>query len=594
MTSTATSAAELGDDRDLDPVTLSVILGKLESINRQMTATMERTARSPVFKLAHDYSNGIFNAHGDLVVQGNDLPIHLGSLASATRTVIHRFGDTARPGDVYYHNDPVSGGSHLQDMCVFTPVFVEGELAFWAANKAHMDDTGGVAPGGYNPFAEDMYAEGIRIGPLRIHEAGEPREDLIEMLVGNVRNSGQHRGDMSGQLAALSIAERGLVALAGRYGTATVLAATDRLMDIGEARMRAAIGEMANGVYEGSAVIEATNRTPELEIVCQAEVRDDSLRIRLSAPEQVAMYMNSYWGNTISAIYFGVLILSGVKEPINSGTYRPLEVELGEPGSVTNASYPAPCGLCTTTPGDNITDAVVAALTPAIPRRTNAGWCHAGGTSQNGIDPRTGEFYNFNQVIGAGGGAGAVVGIDGWHCGVTRAAGGGIMSGDVELLEAEFPIHIHRWELRRDSGGPGRWRGGLGADFEVEPVDHDATFVLWGEGEKHPAIPVLGASSKDPELRLSRRFRIDTDGNRVPLDWHASYKVVPGERYLAAAGGGGGVGHPFERDAEQVAADVRNGLVSAARARADYGVEVGADGKADHDATGRLRAGNGA
>jgi N-methylhydantoinase B len=574
---------------EVDAVTLAVVSGALSSTVRQMTLTMERTARSPVFKLVRDFSNAVFDAEPRMAVQGEDLPIHLGSLIHATKAVAGYFADDVRPGDVFYHNDPVTGGSHLQDMCMFKPVFVEDELVFWASNKAHMDDTGGAVAGGYDPLAEEIYAEGLRMPPLRIHDAGVPRRDVIDLIVGSVRTGTQQRNDMGAQLAALSIAERNLLALVRRYGRETVAAAVDRILDIGEENMRRTIAAMPDGVYEGSSRVEDDGRSGELTIACRVEIAGDELHVSVTSPPQVRSYINSYWANTLSAVYYGVLTYAGIPVPYNEGLYRPVHVDLGPPGTLTNASSPAACGAATTTVGDNITDAVRVALSKAAPERTVAGWCHCAGTNQVGTDPASGDHYTFNMIIGTGGGGGATWGLDGWHCLNTAAGAGGILAGDVELLEHEFPVQIHRYELRPDSAGAGRWRGGLGPEFEVEPLGHDAALVLWGEGTAYPALGLLGAGSPLAERKVARRYLID-DGAETELPPHGIVPIRAGQRLRTCPAGGGGVGDPLERELEAVRADVENGLVSLEAAREEYGVVVDPDTRAvDGRATDALR-----
>ena len=575
---------------DLDAVTLAVVSGVLSSTVNQMTLTMERTARSPVFKLVRDFSNAVFDAEPRMAVQGEDLPIHLGSLMHATKAVARYFADDVKPGDVFYHNDPVSGGSHLQDMCMFKPVFVDDELVFWASNKAHMDDTGGSVAGGYNPLAEDMYAEGLRMPPLRIHDGGIPRRDTIDLIVGSVRTHTQQRNDMGAQLAALSIAERNLTALVQRYGRETAGAAVERILDIGEQNMREAIASMPDGVYEGSSPVEDDGRSGELMIESRVEITGEEMRVAISSPPQVMSYINSYWANTLSSVYYGVLMYAAIPVPYNEGLYRPIEVDLGPPGTLTNASYPAACGASTTTAGDNIADAVRVALSKAAPERTVAGWCHCAGTNQVGIDPRTGDYYTFNMIIGTGGGGGATFGLDGWHCVNTAAGAGGILAGDVELLEHEFPVQIHRYELRPDSAGAGRWRGGLGPVFEVEVLDHDADLVLWGEGMKYPSVGLLGARAVGTEVKVARRYLV-ANGQETELQPHGIVSIAAGERLRTCPAGGGGVGSPLERDAEAVVSDVANGFVSVDAAREEYCVVVDAETLAlDADATDALRS----
>lgn len=558
-------------EQRVDPISLAVISGVLSSTVRQMTVTMERTAHSPIFKLAHDYSNAVFDWERRMVVQGADLPIHLGSLGFATKEVAAYFGDDVRPGDVYYHNDPASGGSHYQDMCMFKPVFLGDEPIFWVSNKAHMDDTGGAVGGGYNPLAEESYAEGLRIPPLRIHDGGVPRRDVIDLICSNVRTPSLQRNDMAAQLAVLSVAEQNLLALLARYGKEQVKAAVDQILDIGELNMRTAIAAMPDGVYEGEAPVEDNGRSGALTIRARVEIAGDELTVSVSSPPQVPSYINSYWANTLSAVYYGVLIYAGVPRPYNEGIYRPVHVDLGPPGTLTNATHPAPCSAATTTVGDNITDAVVDAMSKAAPERANAGWCHCGGTNQIGTDPRTGDFYTFNMIIGTSGGAGASWGLDGWHCLNARCVAGACLTGDVELLESDHPIHIHRYELRTDSAGAGRWRGGLGSVFEQSPEDHDAALVLWGEGNVHAAPGLLGARSRLHEHKVTKKY-LAANGGLRELPWHQVIPIAAGQRFLACPGGGGGIGEPFERDLEAVLLDVRNGFVSLEAAREEYGV----------------------
>jgi N-methylhydantoinase B len=558
-----------------------------------MTLTMERTARSPIFKLAHDYSNAVFDWVPRMAVQGADLPIHLGSLMHATKSVAAYFADDVQAGDVFYHNDPASGGSHYQDMCMFKPVFHEGEIVFWAANKAHMDDTGGDVAGGYNPQSEEIYAEGLRITPLRIYDRGVARRDVIDLIVKNVRTEAQQRNDMGAQLAALQIAERNLLGLVTRYGADTVRAAVDRILDIGEQNMRRAIAAMPDGVYDGSSPVEDDGRSGELEVRCRVEIAGDEMKVAISSPPQVRSYINSYWANTLSSIYYGVLTYAGIPLPYNEGLYRPIDADVGAPGTLTNALFPAPCSASTTTIGDNITDAVRDALSHAAPRKAVAGWAHCAGTNQIGVDPRTGDFYTFNMIVGTGGGGGATYGLDGWHCLNTTAGGGGILTGDIELLEHEYPVTIHRYELRTDSAGAGHWRGGLGPVFEEEPDNHDADLVLWGEGFKYPAPGILGARSGLAESKVARKFLL-RGGETVDLPWHGVVPIRVGEVLRTCPPGGGGVGDPFERDPEAVADDVRNEFVSVDAARDEYGVVIDPDtGEIDVAATNALRSGGG-
>jgi N-methylhydantoinase B len=453
-----------------------------------------------------------------------------------------------------------------------------------------MDDTGGNVPGGYNPRAEELFAEGLRITPLRIHAAGKPLRDVVDLLISNVRTGEQQRHDMGAQLASLQIAERNLLALVGRHGAETIRCGLDRILQIGEENMRAAIAAMPDGTYEGAAPVEDDGRSGPLQIRCRISISGDEMRISVLSPPQTRSYINSYWANTTSSIYYAVLMYAQVPPPYNEGLYRPISVDLGQLGTLTNARYPAPCSAATSTVGDNITDAARDALSHALPERAVAGWAHAAGTNQLGIDPRTNEFYNFNMIIGTSGGAGASAGLDGWHCLNIIGGGGGIVTGDVELLEHEYPVTIHRWELRADSAGAGRWRGGLGPIFEEEPDDHGADLVLWGEGFHNPAAGALGAISPLAERKVARKAIRDETGVERLLDPHRVYRIGPGEILQTCPPGGGGVGNSYERDPAAVQDDVRDGFVSLEAARIEYAVVLDAvTYEVDEIATARLR-----
>src|SRR5437660_25545 len=234
----------------VDPVTLAVVSGALDNSIREMTITMRRAAMSPVLAIGNDFSNGIFDGQARMVLQGQDQPVHLGAMIFACKEVARYFGSDLAPGDVIYHNDPRTGGSHLQDMTLYKPVFVEGELAFWTVNRSHMNETGGPVAGGYNPTAEEIWAEGLRISPVKLYEAGRPRQDVIDLLSTNFRTRRQFRGDLGAQLAACTLAERRLVQLVDRYGLATVRSCLDALLRRAEDLMRAEILGMPDGSYQ--------------------------------------------------------------------------------------------------------------------------------------------------------------------------------------------------------------------------------------------------------------------------------------------------------------------------------------------------------
>jgi N-methylhydantoinase B len=575
--------------RDVDEITLAVVQGMLESTTREMTVTMANTCRSPILKLAHDFSNAVFDWVPQMVIQGEDIPNHLGALMYSCRDVAAYFGDDIRPGDVMYHNDPSTGNSHLQDMCVYRPVFYEDELQFWVVNKAHMTDTGGPVPGGYNPTAREIYAEGIRIPPVRIVDAGKMRNDVVDMILANVRTPDWHRGDLLAQLGTLGVAERRLVGMMDKIGRQATRDCVAEILDRSEAWMRREIEKLPDGVYDGEAPVEDDGVTGPSTIRCRVTISGDEMSLEYSSRPQGPSYINAYEPITSSMAYLGVLFFVDPDMPHNAGIYRPIKFDPGPRGSLTNAVHPAPCSCSTSTVGENITEAVVSALNAAVPDKAAAGWGHITALIVSGVDPRSDDYYiyfGFNTLIG---GAGAFAGMDGWNSLGATASSGSLYTDDVEMVEYEYPIFVHRFELRTDSASPGRWRGGFGPRYDFELVGHEGTVTRWGEGE-FPAVSVLGAGAELPG-RGGTYFIRHADGSRTPIGRHSvELPVREGDVLECHIIGGGGVGPARERDPELVAADVRAGLVSRESAEREYGVVLLDGGEIDADATAELRA----
>lgn len=575
----------------IDPITLSVVRGVLETTQHEMTTTLEKTSRSSVFNLAHDYSNAVFNHRGEMIIQGQDIPIHLGSLMPAMKYVAEFFGDDIHDGDVVYHNDPPAMGSHLLDCCMYKPVFYDGKLVFWTVCKGHVTDIGGPVPAGYNPDAKEIYAEGLRIPPVKLWDKGQKRNDVINLLLTNMRSRRDQEGDLNAQLGACQVGERNLVALLDKYGTATVQACIDELMAMADRHMRSLIASVPDGVYEDGAILEdAGHGFGDMEIRARVTIKGDDIHIAIESPPQVPYFINSYAGNSMSGIYLGLMMFAQVPPPYNEGLYRCVTVDLGPKGTLCNAMEPAPCANCTTTPMETLADAVRKAFEKAAPNRVVASWGHANGLNIAGEDKRNGESYVTMVLATIISGAGATSHMDGWHACGPLCCFGALTSGDVELLEYSYPIIIHRYGLMTDSGGAGKFRGGSGTCWEVEPIDHEMTVVTFGEGRRIPAIGAAGAGSAlvDPKVG---RIEIIREGVKETIRKNVLMTIKPGERVANMNPGGGGYGDPFERPAEKVLADWQAGLVSIAGAREDYGVVIDpATMRVDDAGTARLRA----
>ncbi len=576
----------------VDPITLSVVRGVLETTQREMTLTLEQTARSSVFNLAHDYSTALFNATPEMILQGQDIPIHLGSLIPAMKSVAKYFEGDIHDGDLILHNDPEYGGSHIIDTCMYYPVFYEGELVFWTVCKGHLTDIGGPVPAGYNPAATEIYAEGLRIPPLKLWDRGKPRNDVINLLLSNMRARRDQQGDFNALIGACKVGARALIALMDKYGKDTVQTCIAELLNMAEAHMRSLIAKVPDGTYTGTAILEdAGHGFGDFDITATVTITGDSCHIAIQSPPQIPYFINSYEGNSHSGVYLGLMMFAQLPPPYNEGLYRCVSTDMGPKGTLCNAKSPAPHMNCTTTPMETLTDAVRLAFEQAAPDKVSASWGHANGCNIAGWDKRHDEEYVTMVLASIISGAGATANQDGWHACGPECCFGALTSGDIEMLEHSYPIIIHRYSLMEDSGGAGRNRGGSGTCWEVEPLDTPMTLITFGEGRRIPAMGAAGAKSamvapKVGSLELTRNGKTEVITNNVIETIH------PGERAANRNPGGGGFGLAFQRDIARVVDDVRNGLVSEKGARLDYGVVFAnfAALEVDHHATAALRA----
>ncbi|BBE71216.1 caprolactamase subunit beta [Oharaeibacter diazotrophicus] len=575
----------------VDPITLSVVRGVLETTQREMTLSLEKTARSSVFNLAHDYSTALFNHVPEMILQGQDIPIHMGSLIPAMKAVARFFGDDIHEGDLVMHNDPAYSGSHILDTCVYKPVFHRGELVFWTVCKGHLTDIGGPVPAGYNPNATEIYAEGLRIPPIKIWDRGKPRHDVLNLLLTNMRARRDQEGDFNALIGACQVGERNLLALIDKYGLPTVRAAIGELQDMADRHMRKLIAEVPDGTYTGTAILEdAGHGYGDFEITATVTIAGDSCHIAIASPPQIPYFINSYEGNSHSGVYLGLMMFAQLPPPYNEGLYRCVTVDMGPKGTLCNAREPAPHVNCTTTPMETLTDAVRLAFEKAAPAKVAASWGHANGCNIAGWDTRHDEEYVTMVLASIISGAGATPSQDGWHACGPECCFGALTSGDIELLEYSYPIIIHRYSLMTDSGGAGKYRGGSGTCWEVEPLDRPMTFITFGEGRRIPAVGAAGATSALVEPKVGRLV-VTREGGTELIKKNVIETIRPGERAANMNPGGGGYGDPFERPVEKVVEDVRNGLVSLEGARADYGVVIADAGSlaVDEAATRDLR-----
>jgi len=550
-----------------DPATVSVIRYRLEAVARQVGVAMQQSAISQLLNQAYDFSTAIFDAQGRMVAQAEHIPIHIGAMPLAVRALLSRFEGAIYDGDVLVSNDPYHGGSHLADVTVVRPMFYQNCLAFHVAVRAHHNDIGGAAHGGYNAAAREIYQEGLRIPPLKLVEKGRHHEDVLDLLALNVRHAGDFRGDLLAQMGATLLGCRRLEDMLARYGPATVFGALDILLDGTERAMKAEVASWPEGIYEGESLLDDDGRgRRRIPIRARVSLANGEAAVDLSgSAEQLGSFLNSSWANTCSAVYVAFMYLTAGRVAVNDGCLRPIRVIAPE-GSIVNPRPPAPVGACTTHVGSEIVEAVLLALALAAPSQSVAGFARRFRYSISGIDGRTGRRYVWHLFYGRGG-AGASTHADGWSNLGVIINPGGVRSPSIELTERQFPFFIRRYEFRANSGGPGKHRGGLGSVFEMRlEGDQPATVNTSGDGVEVPPPGLFGGQPGQPhDFRLisgDEERPVPSKGTEIPLE--------PGEVLRNASAGGGGYGDPRQRDPALVARDLRDGLITAVAARDRY------------------------
>ena len=542
-----------------DPITVSVVQHRLEAIVQEMGEAMLRTAYSQILNSSRDFSTAVFDGEGRLAAQAEHVPIHVGALPWAVAAIRDFFTDRVRPGDLFLLNDPYHGGNHLPDLTVLLPVFVDGRPLFWSINRAHQHDIGGATHGTYNPAATEIWQEGIRITPLKLYDAGELREDVLTMLATNVRHPRDFRGDLRAMIGSARVGERRLLRLVEEYGLSTVTAAVGEILDGAERQARDCIRTWKDGVFRGEAWLDDDGHG-ETDIAIRATVtkRGDSLDVDLSeSHRQVTGFINSSWPNTMSSVHMALAYLLDPRTPKNAGTFRPVTVR-ARPGTIVRPDPPAPVTLCTNHCAQDIAEAMLKALARSCPDRVMAGWSKRFRIALQGVNPRTGRPFIWHLFHARGGGGASAAG-DGWPTAGEGQAAGGIKFGSIEVTETRFPLFFARHEFRPDSGGDGRFRGGLGSVLELRmETTAPARANTVGEGVRYAPYGLFGAAEG-----TTHRYRLLSKGRAQALKTKAvGVPVLPGDVFLIESSGGGGYGPPGRRAPGARAEDLANGVVT--------------------------------
>lgn len=554
----------------IDPITLAVIRSGLLNAVAEMKAVVVRTAYSNLWKEAGDLSCGILTADGQLVAPGRgDIPIHLATMPDSLAGALRRVPlDELRPGDVLYHNDPYRGNNHLPDFLMAKPVFAGDTLVAFSAVRGHYVDIGGSTAGSYTAATGSIYAEGLRIPPVKIYRGGVLNQDIVDVLLSNTRNSRERLGDLRSQYAGCLTAERRVLALCERYGANVVAHAMTHVLDASEQLARAAITQIPDGTYHFTDHCDSDGVTEEpFTITARVEVTGDSVTVDFTGSSpQVRGGMNAPAAVTRSATIYAIKCLTDPENISNSGSFRPIEIIAPE-GSVVNPRPPAPVVAGNHETASRISDVVIGALAPAVPDRVCAAGTGTSGVIALGVetlDP-AGRLREAIMVEMHGCGQGAHADGDGVNG--RRVSVGNTGNTPNEVLETSFPVTILSYALSADGGGAGRYRGGTGLT-RVMRLDEECHVTITAERGTTAPYGLFGgcaAPTADFVAELPDGTRLDlpskTDGKRLPRGTVITYRCA----------GGGGYGPPADRDPTLLQADIDDGYVSPDAAREHYG-----------------------
>ncbi len=556
----------------IDPILLEVLRNRLDAIADEMELTLLKSAASPIVKEGLDASAALFNIQGETIAQAAAIPIHLGALQIAAQRIVRAFPPARmRDGDAFLLNDPYDGGTHLPDITLAVPVFADGRAMALACTMCHHQDVGGRTPGSVPTDATELYQEGIIIPPTQLFRAGELDENLFGLLTRNVRLPDVFTGDLMAQVAAGRLGGVRLRELFAAHGTETILDYIEELLTRAERLTRREIEAIPDGEYRFEDYLDddGVDLEQRVKIAVTLRVRGSSMTFDFTGTDpQVRGPFNSVPASTLSAVYYAIRAVSDPSIPNNGGCFRAVDVVLPE-GTVVNPRPPAPVS-CRTATIKRIADTILGALVRALPDRMPAA---SSGTllvmAFGGRDPATGRPFVASELAAGGMGARrAKDGIDVIETDVSNC-----MNIPVESVEMSFPLRISRARLWTDSGGAGRFRGGLGLEKVYEATSTDV--IISHRGERFASSP-WGLHGGAPGAS-GRAFILRADGRREELPSKKMIVLHPGDQLWEYIAGGAGYGDPLDRDPEMVLADVLDGKVSPGVAREGYGVVLTAE-----------------
>lgn len=550
----------------VDATTIEIINNLLLSIAEEVGIVLIKSSYSSNIKERHDCSSAIFDAAGNLVAQAEHIPMHLGSMLDSIQAIMHRYPiENINDGDMFIANDPYNGGgSHLPDIVFAAPVFVEHELIGWVSNIAHHSDIGGIVPGSTSGNVTSIFQEGLRLPAIKVADRGNTIQEILDIVIENCRTPKERVGDLNAQIAANRIGINRLIEAYQKYGD-TLLNAMNTLQDYAEKSLRAAIERIPDGIYHARDYVDDMDNLPdEIYIDVTITVRGSDIILDFTnSSNQVPANINVTYGGLLATVFYTIKAMIGQGIPSNSGIYRTFKV-ISRPGSIVNAVEPGPIGERMST-CQRVVETIFKAFYPVLSDKISA-CSHDGGTSVNlsGINPRTGNFFVYPEGIAGGEGARwNRDGMSGIQVHMTNTS-----NQPIEVLEMECPLLVDSYSLRKDSGGPGEYRGGLGIERRICVLTDNVRFVGHGGRQFMPAWGLAGGSDGS----VGGFIKINSNGMEERLSSVCtSAEFNTGDVLCVLTPGGGGYGNPQKRNRESVKADIEAGKISIQAAESIYG-----------------------
>jgi N-methylhydantoinase B len=574
------TVSDSSETRTLDPITREIVQNSLACAADEMALALYRTAYSTIVRDCLDYSTSLCDEQGRMIAQGVTVPLHLGSVPAAMKTLFRRFGNDLNPDDIFIMNDPFDGGMHIPDIFIIKPVFFEGKRVGFAVATAHHSDLGGRLPGSSACDNTEIFQDGFRIPMLKLYRSGIPDESLFTLLQANVRVPRTTIGDLRAQISACNIGERAIQDLIRRYGLETFRACADDIIDYTEQRLRAAIASWPDGSYSFSDYMDSDGTGgPPVRIHVTLTVDGDTLTADFTGTSpQVRGAINCTASYVTAVVTFCVRAVINEDLPNSAGLFEPLKIIAPE-GSLVNVQMPGASSMRGIT-GFRMIDTVFGALAQMLPDRV-----YAAGEGGNtlvilGGNHNAAPFVFYELMCGTWGARPTADGNSGL-CNIASIAS----NIPVEQAEVEYPVRIERYGYVNDSGGAGKFRGGLAVEREWTLLASEAHLAIRSDRRDH--LP-YGLQRGLPGAG-STNILYHTDGREEVLPTMISTSMAAGERIYHRQPGGGGFGDPLERDVTRVAEDVLNERVSRDAARDHYGVVLDDSGKLDFEATTKLR-----